>query len=120
MIHTICMIYFGSFFAGVINGLFASGAGQIFVFILVFILKNDTHKSRATSVLAMGIITVITLIRYLLEVDIKLKEVILVCIIGLSFGSIGSKLMRKIPEGYLNVLSGVLVTGLAIYSLIRG
>jgi len=120
MMHTISMIYFGSFFAGIINGLFASGAGQILVFVLVFILKNDTHKSRATSVFAIGIVTIITLIRYLFDVHVELTKIILVCVIGFVFGSIGSKIMTKIPEGYLNVLSGLLVVGFALYSLLRG
>ena len=114
------MIYFGSFFAGIINGLFASGAGQIFVFVLVFILKKDTHKARATSVLVMGIVTIITLIRYLVNIEVELTKIFIVGIIGLVFGCIGPKIMKKIPAGYLNIVSGLLVFSFALYSLLRG
>lgn len=113
------MIYFGSFFAGIINGLFASGAGQILVFVLVFILKEETHKARATSVLCIGLVTIFTIFRYLKDIKIDIREIIIVGIVGLLFGPVGSKIMKKIPSGYLNLISGLLITGLAIYSLIR-
>lgn len=114
------MIYFGSFFSGLINGLFASGAGQIFVFVLVFVLKFDTHKARATSVCAIGIVTIFTVIRYLKSVQLNLTKIVIVAIVGLFFGMCGSKIMKKIPAGYLNLISGILVAGFSIYSLIRG
>lgn len=114
------MIYFGSFFAGIINGLFASGAGQILVFVLVFILKFDTHKARATSVFAIGMVTIVTLIRYLMNIKISILDGVLVGLIGIVFGVLGSKIMKKIPSGYLNLISGAIVAGFAMYSLIRG
>ena len=114
------MIYFGSFFAGVINGAFASGAGNIFVFVLIFILKKETHKARATSLLAMGIVTIITLIRYLTSVHVEVNDVIKVVLAGIIGGYCGQKLMNKIKSKWLNLISGILLVGLSIYSLIRG
>lgn len=114
------MMYFGSFFAGIINGLFASGAGQILVFILVFILKEDSHKARGTSVFSVGVITIFTLTRYINNINIKVIEIIIVAIIGIIFGYIGSKLMKKIYPVYLNLVSGILVLGFSLYSLLRG
>lgn len=114
------MMSFGSFFAGIINGLFASGAGQIVVFILVFILKIETHKARATSIFLISIVTIITILRYVLSIKLKIYHVIVVVISGLLFGMVGSKIMKKIPSNYLNLISGIVVTGFAIYSLIRG
>lgn len=114
------MLYFGSFFAGVINGLFASGAGQIVVFVLIYFLNVKTHNARATSVFVISIVTIFTLIRYLFSIKLKLVEVIIVAICGLIFGVVGSKIMKKIPADYLNLISGIVISGFAIYSLIRG
>lgn len=114
------MLYFGSFFAGVINGLFASGAGQIVVFVLIYFLNVKTHNARATSIFVISIVTIFTLIRYLFSIKLKLVEVIIVTICGLIFGVVGSKIMKKIPADYLNLISGIVISGFAIYSLIRG
>ena len=118
--HNIFMIYIGSLLAGFINGLFASGAGQLTVFLLIFLLKIETHKARATSVFLMGIVTVVTLVRYLSFVRLELKDVFLVAIVGGIFGALGAKIMKKISSNYLNLISGILITGLAIYSIFRG
>lgn len=114
------MLYFGSFFAGVINGLFASGAGQIIVFVLIYFLNVKTHNARATSIFVISIVTIFTLIRYLFSIKLKLVEVIIIAICGLIFGVVGSKIMKKIPADYLNLISGIVISGFAIYSLIRG
>ena len=114
------MIYFGSFFAGIINGLFTSGAGQILVFILIFVLKEETHKARGTSVFLVSIITIFTLLRYLTVININFKDMIIVALSGGLGGYLGSKIMKKISSVCLNVISGMLILGLALYSLIRG
>lgn len=114
------MLYFGSFFAGIINGLFASGAGQIVVFVLIYFLNVKTHNARATSIFVISIVTIFTLIRYLFSIKLKLVEVIIIAICGLIFGVVGSKIMKKIPADYLNLISGIVISGFAIYSLIRG
>lgn len=114
------MIYIGSLLAGFINGLFASGAGQITVFLLIYFLKVETHKARATSVFLMGLVTIVAIIRYLSFVNLQLQHIIIVIIFGGFFGLIGAKLMKKISSDYLNLISGILIAGFAIYSLIRG
>ena len=114
------MIYFGSFFAGIINGLFASGAGQILVFMLIFILKQDTYKSRKLSLFVIGITSILTLLRYIKMVDANLKEVIIVIITGIIFGTAGTKLIKKIKPNILNAFSGILIVALSIYKLLRG
>ncbi len=113
------MIYFGSFFAGIINGLFASGAGQILVFVLIFILKQDTYKSRKLSVFAIGLTSIFTLIRYIKSIEISLKHVLIVGITGMIFGSIGTKIMKKIDKNKLNICSGLLIVILSILKLTR-
>lgn len=117
--HTICMIYFGSFFAGIINGLFASGAGQILVFILIFILKQDTYSSRKLSVFVIGVTSILTLVRYVRTVKTSLINVLIVGITGFILGKTGTKIMKKIDENILNICSGLLIAVLAIFKLIR-
>lgn len=111
------MIYVGSLLAGIINGLFASGAGQIIVFIFIYFLKIETHTARATSVFLMGVVTIFTIIRYLEFIKLNIFHVIVVTISGLIFGVIGSKVMKKLQPDYLNLISGVVVAGFAIYTL---
>ena len=113
------MIYVGSLLSGIINGLFASGAGQIIVFLFIYFLKIETHTARATSVFLMGLVTVITFVRYLGFIELNLTHIIVVIISGLIFGRVGSKLMKKIQPDYLNLISGIVIAGFAIYNLVK-
>jgi len=112
------MIYLVSLLCGIANGLFAAAAGQIMIFYLVFILKEEAHKSRATSIFCISSITIISLIGYLNFVKFKLYQVIVVAISGVVFGVLGSTVMKKIKSNWLNLISGLLVFGLGIYKLI--
>lgn len=49
---------------GILNGLFSSGAGQILIFYLIYILKQDTKKSREFSLSVMPIISIPTFIYF--------------------------------------------------------
>jgi len=113
------MIYVGSLLSGVINGLFASGAGQIIVFLCIYFLKIETHTARATSVFLMGLVTIVTLIRYIMFMDVNLTHVVIVVLSGFVFGIIGSKIMKKLQPDYLNLISGIVIAGFAIYNLMR-
>lgn len=111
------MIYFVSILCGIINGMFAAAAGQIMIFYLVFLKKNEAHRSRATSIFCISLITIISLIGYIKIAEFKLYEVVTVIICGLVFGFFGSKLMNKINSNYLNLISGVIIFGLSMYKL---
>lgn len=111
------MIYFVSILCGIANGLFAAAAGQIMIFYLVFILKKEAHKARATSIFCISLITVISLIGYLKLAKFNFFEVVAVIICGLVFGVLGSTVMKKIKSNWLNLLSGLLVFGLGVYKL---
>lgn len=113
------MIYVGSLLSGIINGVFASGAGQIMVFLLIFILKIETHTARATSVFLMGLVTIVTFVRYLTFVKVEILHVVIVAITGLIFGIVGSKIMKKLQPDYLNLISGIVVAGFAVYNIMR-
>lgn len=113
------MIQLFGFVSGIINGLFAAGAGQVLVFFLAFILKKDAHISRGVSIAAMTVGTIVTIIIYGTFVQMELGIMIIVFIISLIGGIIGAMFMEKIPGVYLNLISGILVFVLSIYQLVR-
>ena len=113
------MIYVGSLLSGIINGLFASGAGQVIVFLFIYFLKIETHTARATSVFLVGLVTLVTILRYLSFIEIEISHVIIVTGSGLIFGIIGSKFMKKLQPDYLNMISGIVIAGFAIYNIIK-
>lgn len=112
------MIYFIGILVGLLNGLFASGAGQILVFYLIFILKKDTHMSRALSVSLLSISSIFAIFGYSKLVDLKIDIIITLIFIAIISGLIGTKLMKKIPADILNLISGVLIVSLTIYKMI--
>lgn len=114
------MIYLVSILSGLANGMFTCGAGQIIIFYLVFIMKNDTHKSRATSIAVLSCTSVISLIFYLMSVKVEISKCIVVIVASLGLGVIASKLMSKINSKYLNLISGVLMTVLSVISIVKG
>jgi uncharacterized protein len=113
------MIYLIGLIAGFVNGFFASGAGHIIVFYLVFILKIDSHVGRTVSIAVLCITSIYSIFGLRNVVNFELNKVILIiCISGIC-GIIGSKIMNKIDSKILNLLSGVIVVSLAIYGLCR-
>lgn len=88
------------------------------IFYLVFIQKQDAHKSRATSIFCMSIVTIISLVGYIKIAEFELYQILTVSICGALFGFVGSRLMNKMNSNYLNLISGILVFGLGIYKLL--
>lgn len=114
------MMYAIGLFVGLLNGLFASGAGQILVFYFVFIKKYETHQMRAVSVAILSISSIFALIGYHTFVSFDWVKVGVLAVIAAITGWLGAKLMKKIPSPILNLISGILITGLTIYKLIAG
>ena len=113
------MIYFLGILIGALNGFFTSGAGQILVFYLVFIKKYETHMSRALSIVVLSVSSIISLFFHIDFSNIDYIKIIIVIAIGLIFGFIGTKLMKKIQSNVLNIISGILVAGLSLYKFIE-
>ena len=112
------MIYFLTLIVGFLNGFFSSGAGQILVFYLIFIRKDDTHKSRALSVLLLSISSFMSLVFLINFEKIKIFEVLFLIVSSLIFGVIGTKIMKKINSNLLNLISGILISVLSIIRFI--
>lgn len=114
------MIYIIGFLVGILNGLFASGAGQVLVFYLIYIMKFETHKSRALSVSILSISSIFSITGYFKLKIFEMKYVIISVIISLICGIIGSKIMKKIPSNTLNLIAGILIVSLTLYKIIGG
>lgn len=89
--------------AGVISGLFTAGGGLIIVPALLYTLKLEPKKARATSVFCILPMVLVTTIFYgsnnFIRWDIGIK-----CAIGgIIGGIIGARLLNYLPEKYLKI-----------------
>ncbi len=114
------MIYLISLIVGILNGMFAAGAGQVLVFYLVFIKKFETHKSRALSICVLSIVSIISLIGYLSIVNLEFSKIITIIITSVITSIIGAKIMKKIPANILNLVSGILIVALTVIKFFMG
>ena len=89
--------------AGIISGLFTAGGGLIVVPALLYTLKLEPKKARATSVFCILPMVLVTAFFYgknhLINWEIGIK-----CAIGgIIGGIIGAKLLNHLPEKYLKI-----------------
>ena len=89
--------------AGIICGLFASGGGMILVPAFIYLLNMKEVEARATSILCILPMVVISGIFYYQNHYINIKSGILCAIGGIIGGIIGAKLLNKIPEKYIKI-----------------
>lgn len=114
------MIYLIGILCGLLNGLFASGAGQVLVVYLIFCMKKETHLVRAVSVAVLATSSIFAIIGYSSFVDFDIKKVIVLSVIAAISGFVGAKLMKKITANVLNIISGVLIILLTGYKMFFG
>lgn len=114
------MIYVVGILVGILNGLFASGAGQFLVFYLIFIKKMETHVIRALSVSILSISSIFAIFGYMTMVKFDFIKICILVAIAIISGIIGSKLMKKIPSNVLNLISGILISVLTLYKIFFG
>lgn len=84
--------------AGFVSGLFSTGGGLILVPAFSYLLKEDTVKSRATSIMCILPMVITTSFFYAKKnyIDWKIGSL---CAIGGIIGSFaGSKILNKIPN----------------------
>jgi len=91
------------FFAGIVSGLFASGGGMILVPAFIYILKMSDVESRATSVICILPMVVISGILYYKNNYINWEIGLLCAIGGIIGGIVGAKLLNKLPAKYLKI-----------------
>lgn len=114
------MIYFFGVLIGLLNGMFAAGAGQVLVIYLIFVKKIETHISRAVSMSLLSISSLFAFFSYVNKVQIDIKVAFYFTIISFISGVIGSELMKRLSSNFLNLISGLLICGLTIYKICIG
>ncbi|MEG2310832.1 MAG: sulfite exporter TauE/SafE family protein [Clostridia bacterium] len=114
------MIYFIGFIVGILNGLFASGAGQVLVFYLIYIMHTKTHVARTLSVSVLSIASIFALIGFSSYVKYDISKIVVIVIIASISGLIGTKIMKKIPSNVLNLTSGLIIVFLTLYKMLFG
>lgn len=114
------MIYIIGLLCGVLNGVFASGAGQIFVFYLIFIAKLETHRARALSVAVLSVASIFAIFGYQKLVHFEFSVIIILVLMAGIGGIIGAKWMKKVSANLLNLLSGLIIVGLTLYRIMMG
>ncbi len=91
-------------FIGVINGLFGGGGGLLGILLLKFVLKTDDKVAHSTTIPAMGIISLPTLISYCTSISFNIFVVLIVAVGSVIGSIIGSFVLKKISPKLLNIL----------------
>ncbi len=112
------MILIG-FIAGILNGIFASFAGQLIILYLVFIKKNDSHIMRNISLSVMAIASFITLLTYNIFLELDILTIVTIILLAIVGGYIGNKLMEKVNSKVLNLVAAIATFTLSIYGVIN-
>ncbi len=90
--------------AGIINGMFSTGAGLLLVPIFVFLFEIDERKSRGTSMFCILPMVITTSMLYHRQDDVDYIIAILVAIGGIIGGIIGATLLKKLKVKNLKIL----------------
>lgn len=99
--------------AGIICGLFGTGGGMILVPAFIYVLKIEPKKARATSLLCMLVMVVVSSIFYYKNNYIDWKIGVLCAIGGIGGGYFGAKILKKMPDYVLKI---VFIIFIAYYS----
>ena len=91
-------------FAGIISGFFGSGGGMILIPAYLYILKLEDKKARATSIISIMPMVIVSSIFYInanyIDISLSIK-----CIMGgIIGGIIGTKLLDKISIKTLRII----------------
>jgi len=98
-----------SILTGFTNGFFASGAGQILLFYMIFIQKEDGKKARNITLFIMPVVSIISLFYYIKNTEIEIFKMCVLVIISIIFGTIGNKAIKRVDKNILNIISGVIL-----------
>lgn len=101
--------------AGIISGFFASGGGLILVPAYVYILGLNEKEARATSVLCILPMVIVTAFFYYKSSFFDWKLGVLCAIGGIVGGIVGAKLLKKIPDKYLKIVFAAFLIYSGIY-----
>ena len=89
--------------AGIICGLFGTWGGMILVTAFIYMLKIEPKKARATSLLCMLVMVIVSSIFYYKNNYIEWKVGALCAIGGIVGGYLGAKILKKVPDYVLKI-----------------
>lgn len=89
--------------AGIISGLFTAGGGLIIVPALLYALKLEPKRARATSIFCILPMVIVTALSYGNNNFIRWDIGINCAIGGIIGGIVGAKLLNRLPEKYLKI-----------------
>lgn len=89
--------------AGTICGLFGTGGGMILVPAFIYMLKIEPKKARATSLLCMLVMVIISSISYYKNKYIDWEIGVLCAIGGIVGGYLGAKILKRVPDYVLKI-----------------
>lgn len=98
--------------AGIINGMFSTGAGLVLVPALIYILKDDEYVSRGTTLFIILLMTIANIFVYSTSEKFDL-DMIYIIIGGIIGNIVGNKLVYKINKNILSLM-------FAIFTIIMG
>ena len=102
--------------AGIINGLFGSGAGMIILPFLLAGSKMDEVKARGTTLMSILFLTIISSIFYAKNIS-DFNFLWMVIAGGMLGGIIGAKTIKYIPAKWLRLALGafMIITGIRMF-----
>ena len=105
--------------AGMISGLFTAGGGLIIVPALLYTLKLEAKKARATSLFCILPMVAVTAIFYCRSNFIRWDIGIRCAVGGIIGGIIGAKLLNHLPEKYLKIAFTIFLIYAGMNMMIR-
>lgn len=106
--------------AGVINGLFGSGAGMIILPALASKDDENEVKARGTTIMSVLFLSIISSIFYIKNTNNKIELIAIWYVVagGMLGATLGSKIIRKIPAKYLQIILALFMIGTGIRMLL--
>ena len=98
--------------AGIINGMFSTGAGLILVPSLIYILKENEYSARGTTIFIILFLTIINILIYS-DKQVFVFDMIYIIAGGIIGNIIGNKIVYKINRNILSLI-------FAIFTIIMG
>ena len=99
---------------GIVNGLFGSGGGALFIPMSEKFLKLPVHTAHATAVAVILPLSITGSFIYMKGNEVDYKMLLFICIGGIVGGAAGAKLLKKMPKKLLKRLFGLFMIAAAI------
>ena len=99
---------------GIVNGLFGSGGGALFIPLSEKFLKLPVHTAHATAVAVILPLSITGSFIYMRGNEVDYKMLLFICIGGMAGGAIGARLLKKVPKKLLKRLFGLFMIAAAV------